>query len=128
MSFESEVRALLAAEATVTALVPAASITSVTAKQNAALPLVVLNRIYTRPSNSLDTGAAGVGRLDNIALDVTCLAKDLSSALAIAEAIRAKLEAARTPTRFLFQDQENDYVDFLEAYEIVLLFSCWRAS
>ena len=124
MSFESDTIATLSADDGIIAVV-ATRINFITAPQDTSAPFIVLRRAGTDPTLSTDNGNAGSFELDNIRLEVSCVAKNSKLSNDLAKLVRRCLERAR-PTVYVLQDQLHDYSDMPDLFQTVLEFSCWH--
>lgn len=127
MSFESTTLGILTGSASVTALVPAASIYFGTGPQDAAKPFIVCSRISTQPTKTHDVGSSGSGYIDNVLLQIGVYGGTYLDARTAADTIRAALEASRT-TKYILTDQINAFDDFPNAHSQILTFSAWHQS
>lgn len=127
MSFESTTLGFLTGDATLTALVPAADIYFGTLPQEVNSPAILCQVTSTDSGPTLDQGAAGSSRLDNIEMQVTAYHRTYAQTNAVALAVRNVLEAQRD-SRYFLKDQFGSYDDFPDLHGQILLFSSWYNS
>lgn len=89
MSAETALRALLAATAGVTALVPVARIAIDRVEEKTPYPLIVLARSASLPQTCLDGSVLAT----QVSLEVQCWAETFVSASAVADAVTAAVRA-----------------------------------
>lgn len=127
MSFESTTLGILTGSASVTALVPAASIYFGTLPQNITSPAILCQVTSTESGPTTDCGASGTARLDNHEMQVTVYHRTYSQTNAVALSVRNALEADRT-NRYFLKDQFGSFDDFPDLHGQILLFSSWYQS
>ena len=130
MSFESTTLGLLTGNAALTALVPSTSINFGISPQSLQFPVVLCFPVSMEAQLTTDNGQTGVGRLDNIRLQVSCYARTYSAARSIADAVRVALEGQlqANVTKYLCVDYRSAQEDIPDCFGIVLQFSCWHPS
>jgi hypothetical protein len=128
MSFESTVVALAKGAASITDLVPVASIWMGEVPQGTAAPFIVFARLSTDPQNTTDEGASGTrAQLDNIQLQAACYGRTMTESLAIAAAVRRVLTNENS-LRALCVGQDTSGEDDVNLRGQLLTFSCWYAE
>lgn len=128
MSLESAAIALARGAASVTALVPAASIHIAEAPQGLDAPFIFFVRVSTAPQNTLDEGTAGTrAQMDNIQLQAACYGRTGAESLAIAAALRRVFtNEAALSAWCVGQEESGEEEPQLRGQ--ILTFSCWYAT
>lgn len=128
MSFESTVKALCAASASLTTLVPVGRITFNEAPQGVNNPFIVFTKVSTTPANTLDEGVAGTrAQLDNIQLQASVYGVTLDQSVEIARILRRVL-TNETQLRALCVGMDESFEDDVNLRGQIVTFSCWYAE
>lgn len=117
MSAESELRAVLIADAALTALVPAARISIDTVMQGAARPYIAFSKQATQVLGGLN----GSVHARRVSLDIQVVGSSRSNAIAVREQVEATLAAAGVP----FEDNPAAYDPELDIEVEVLSLDWW---
>lgn len=123
MTFEADIKAHLQADATLVALV-ADRIYPVIRPQNAALPAVT----YTAPApDEVNTLAGRSDSLRNYRLQVDCWAESHAAVVAMANAVRSRMNTAASAFRAVLYPGTglDDYESDTRLYRRMLEFSVW---
>ena len=122
MSFEADLKAHLQASAALVALV-ADRITPVIREEGAAVPAVSYQIVASDPMANLDSMDTA---LRNIRLQLDCWSRAHSDVVAMADAIRTRMDtAAATFASVALPTLVDDYESDTRLYRRMLELSCW---
>ena len=124
MSFESELKAHIDADGTVTGLIQS-RFHPVRLPEGVTLPAATYQRVGGGPRNSLDGFTNG---LTNVLLQIDIWARTPDAAREIAAAISARMNTMTTTLRSVLQSEDDDYEPETKLFRIIQQYSCWHSQ